>query len=552
MQSTLRRLSGLALALAATFAIAACGGDDDNGGGDTGGGGKTGGNATFLYASFPDYLDPALSYTVGGWQALVPSYTPLYTYKREKGAAGAELIPGLAESMPQISNANKTYTMRLRKGLKYSDGTPVKASDFEHTIKRVLKLESGGASFYQKIAGATKYLEAKGNQGDISGIATNDQTGEIKVTLEEPSGDFPFILSMDFAGLVPSKTPFRNMTKNPPPGVGPYKIQGVKGSREFTMVKNANYPNIPGVPAGKLDRITIRVVKNQERAIRDVLQNKADYVDEPAPGDALREFRQRARDRYSAETTNSTYYYFLNHRVKPFDDKRVRQAVAHAIDRKALQRLFGGLLAPGCNFLPPGMQGHQKIEPCPYGKPDGTADLAKAKQLIQQAGAEGERVTVWGNDEDPSKPTAEYLAQVLNSIGLKAKPQIVEGSVYFTTIGKQSTKAQAGFANWFQDYPHPANFVFLVHGESIQNTNNQNYSNANDPQVDTRIERANKQDISEAAPLYTEVDRRVVEEAHVVPYGHRQLPLITSNKINFEKVLFHPVLQADYTSFELK
>ncbi len=560
MRSILRYLLVLALALTAALGVAACGGDEEPAGetgtGDTGAateaGGREGGEATFHYASFPDYLDPALSYTLGGWQALNTTNLPLLTYKRAEGAEGAELVPALAEAMPEVSEDGQTYKLTLREGLEYSDGTPVKASDFEHTIKRVLALESGGSSFYQVIDGADEYLEAGKNKGDISGIKANDETREITINLKEQRGDFPFILAMDFAGLVPGDTAFENLTQNPPPGVGPFKITSVTGTREFVLEKNENYPDIPEVPAAHLDKITVDVVKNQERAIRDVLQNQADYVDEPSPGDALREFREKASDRFSAETTNSTYYYFLNHRTKPFDDERVRQAVAHAIDKRALQRLFGGLLQPGCNFLPPGMEGYEKIEPCPYGNPDGSPNLEEARRLIEEAGATGERVKVYGNDEDPSKPVAEYLANVLNQIGLEATPQIVEGSVYFQTIGKQATKAQAGFTNWFQDYPHPANFMFLVHGDSIQDVNNQNFGNVNVAEIDKTLDEANSTPLEEAASQYAEVDRRLVEGAHVIPYGHRQLPLLTSDRIAFDQVLFHPVLQADFTSFRLK
>src|SRR3712207_4603312 len=153
MRSTLRSLLALALALTMELFVAACG-DDDNGGGSVKGGDgggtevRTGGELTFNYPSFPDFLDPAMSYTVAGWQALVPTYTTLVTYRRERGAPGAQLIPGLAEALPEVSEDGKTYTFTLREGLKYSDGSAVKATDFEHSIKRMITLESGGASFY--------------------------------------------------------------------------------------------------------------------------------------------------------------------------------------------------------------------------------------------------------------------------------------------------------------------------------------------------------------------------------------------------------------------
>ena len=235
-----------ALVLAASATLAACGGDDD----DDGGAAAEGGEVTISQTSQPDYLDPALSYTVNGIEPLWLVYTPLLTYPHVEGAAGAELIPGLAEDLPKISADGKTYTLTLRDGLKFSDGTDVKASDFEHTIKRVLNLESGGSAFYQTIEGATEYLEKGDPEGDISGIETNDQTGEITIKLTEADASFSNILAMWFAGIVPSDTPFKNLTEDPPPGVGPFMITESVPNRQFVLEKNPEFEalNIPGHP----------------------------------------------------------------------------------------------------------------------------------------------------------------------------------------------------------------------------------------------------------------------------------------------------------------
>jgi len=294
------------------------------------------------------------------------------------------------------------------------------------------------------------------------------------------------------------------------------------------------------------------VTTNDSRAIIDVLQNKADYFDDPPTGDALREFREQAPERYRGEVTNSTYYFFVNHRVKPFDDEKVRQAVAYAIDKRALARLFGGTLAPDCNFLPPGMQGYEKLDPCPYGDPKAAPDVEKAKALIKEAGAEGKSVSVFGNDEELTRNVTEYFADVMTQIGLKPQLRILNGDVYFQTVGNQKTKAAAGFTNWFQDYPHPYNFMFLIDGKSIQSTNNQNFGNVDDEDINAELVEANTKDLTEAAPEYAAVDKKLVERADIVPYGHRILPFFTSNRIDFASVLFHPVLQVDYATFALK
>ena len=559
MRGTLRVLLGLMAVLVLALGAAACGGDDDDDNGtSTGGGapsqGTQGGEAIVNLTSFPDYMDPALTYTLEGWQSQWTVYTPLLTYAHVEGAGGAELIPGLAEALPEISDDGLTYTLTLREGLKYSDGTPIKASDFERTMQRVLNLESGGSAFYLPIKGAEKYVADGKAKGDIPGIEADDATREITITLEEPTGSFAYVLGMNFAGLVPGDTPFENLTKSPPPGAGPYKIENLRNQRGFELVRNENAPTIEGIPEPKLDKITVNVVKNQQRQVQDIIQNKVDYAIDPPPADQLREVKARYKDRYEEFITNSTYYFFMNHRVKPFDDPNVRKAVNFAIDKRALDRLFGGLLEPGCNFLPPGMKGYEKIDPCPYGDPNAAPNVEEARKLIQEAGVEGEKVTVYGNDEDPSKPVAEYLADVMNSIGLDAEPRIVEASAYFTTVGNQKTKAQAGFANWFQDFPHPANFTFLIDGDSIQNTNNQNFGNVEDPEIDKLLDEANANpDLEAAAPQYAEVDRMLVENGHIAPYGHRTLANFVSERVDFENcTVTHPLYYLDFTQLCLK
>src|SRR5918992_5522926 len=125
-----RRALVLLLAALSLFVIAACGDDDDDGGGGGGGGGdaKSGGSVTISQTSQPDHLDPALTYTVNGIEPLWLVYTPLITYPRTGDTEkDASLIPGLAEEMPTISKDGKTYELTLRQGLKYSDGSAVKA-----------------------------------------------------------------------------------------------------------------------------------------------------------------------------------------------------------------------------------------------------------------------------------------------------------------------------------------------------------------------------------------------------------------------------------------
>jgi peptide/nickel transport system substrate-binding protein len=144
---TIRR--GLAILASAALAsgLAACGGGDDNtpAGGAGGGSAKKGGTIRVLGTSYPDYLDPGLSYTVDGWQALQLVYPGLLAFPHKPGNAGAQVQPGLAEDLPDVSDDGLVWRFKLRPSLRFSDGTPLRASDFKASIERVLAMDSQGA-----------------------------------------------------------------------------------------------------------------------------------------------------------------------------------------------------------------------------------------------------------------------------------------------------------------------------------------------------------------------------------------------------------------------
>jgi peptide/nickel transport system substrate-binding protein len=515
---------------------------------------QTGGTLKAVDAAFPDYLDPALAYTADGWDSLWSAYTPLLTYEHASGANGSKVVPGLAEALPTISADGLTYKLKLRSGVEYSDGTTVKASDFKHTVERVLNLESGGASFYEGIVGAKAYEKAGKSSGDISGITTDDATGDITVKLVKADPQFTYKLAMDFVGLVPSSTPFQNETKSPPPSAGAYMVNQVTPGQGWSLVRNPHFKPLPNVPAAYADEIDVSVVKNQRAAATDLVANKIDFYYDPAGPDTLQILRAGAKGRYVQNASNSVYYEFLNTKIAPFNNLQARQAVNFAVNKTAIARLFGGLLSPTCNFLPPGVIGYQKLNPCPYGDPvTSQGDLVKAKALVTQSGTAGQSVTVWGDDKDPSPQVTAYYADLLNKIGYKAKVKIVDAADYFQTIGNATTKAQAGFADWFQDFPHAADFMFLVQSASIQPTNNQNFSNVADPKLDALIAAGNKVvDPTQAVSQYAAADKYIEDQAYGVTYGNRINPGAFSSRIDTGKVVFHPVYDYDPTTMGIK
>ena len=540
------RARTLALVLALTAAIAfggvlqACGG---------GQGDDAVGSITVGLSAPPDSLDPALSFSPEVFESLWLVYTPLLTYEHAEGESGTELIPGLAEALPEVSDGGRRYELRLRGGIEYSDGTPVRASDFEHTVKRVLALESPGTPFFSGIEGADEFLKAGRPDDDISGIEADDRTGEIAIELKAPDATFSNVLATTFAGLVPGDTPARNMTQEPPPGVGPYQFAGAERSGGFALERTAGF-DLPGIPAPELDGVNAEVVRDASRATEDVISGRLDYIVNPPAPDQLAEVRERYADRYDEFSTTSIYYFFMRPDLEPFDDRRVRQAVNLAIEERAIVRLFGGLLQPTCNVIPPSVPGHEPLDPCPYGDPNGPADLERARQLVEAAGATGEQVTVWGNSEPEPERVTEYLADALNQIGLDAEPRIIGPSVYFQTVGNERTEAQIGFANYFLDFPHPANVLSIVDGDLVQQRATLNIGRVDDPRLNDRLDDLRRVPrVETVEEEWAAVDAEIVRQAYVAPFGNRKLTTFVSERMDPDCALVHPVFGHDYTSF---
>jgi peptide/nickel transport system substrate-binding protein len=508
---------------------------------------KTFANFRVVYDNGTDYLDPGLSYTVEGWQAMWNVYLSLLGYKHAAGPDGATIVPALAESLPQVSSNGLTYTLTLRKGLKYSNGTPVKASDFKYTIKRDFLLDSSGVGFFTNIVGANQFAKTK--KGDISGITTNDTTGKITIKLMKPQGDFQNILATIFAAPVPQTTPAKDQTLHPPPSTGPYQISSSQGvSRGFTMTRNPYFKPTPNVPATNPDKITVKVVQDDSAALQQVINGQADYDYHPIPVDRLAQVQQKYGDQLKIYTPANTYYFFMNNRLPPFDNVDVRKAVNYAIDRNALVRLYGGLATPTENILPPTYPQYKKHSIYSH-------NIAKAKQLIQKAGATGASVTVWGSDRDTSKKPVEYLQQVLNQIGLKAKLKIIDAAIYWTTVGNQATKAQIGFADWFQDYPHPLDwFDVMLNGERITDQHNNNYSNFDDKAVNAKIDKL-KQDPTLNANVnaqWAALDKTIMEQAPWAPYANRQFTDFFGKNIDTSCYVNHVLYQFDFSRICMK
>ena len=559
------RLIGSTAAVCAALAVVGCG--SSGGGGSNGaatnasnsGGGKQGGTITMVESTYPQSLDPGFDYSGQGFEVNSVIYTGLLTYHRANGVAGTKLMPGLATTLPKLTDGGRIYTMTLRKGLVFSNGKPVVASDFTYTFERAVKIPWGGSGQFMtpRVIGAAAYADGKAKT--ISGIQTNDKTGKIVIHLTHPYGAFENVLGLPALGLVPAGTPMHNEANNPPPGIGPYMVKNAVVNQSYTLVKNPHWVkmHIPGIPSGHADTIVVKVSPDIASNTEAVLNNTTDVFDydDTVPGSLLAQVKAKAADRFKeADLGISTWYVFMNTQEKPFSSQLAREAVAVGLSRAALNRIASGTLAPACFLLPPAVPGHPSA-PCPYGSSQ-NGNMAKAKQLVKQSGMAGTPVTVWSETGNPAQGWMSYYTQFLNQIGFKATIKVISASVYAQTIGELRLHPQTGEYEWIEDFPNPIDFYgVLLDGGAILHTNNLNFGEVNDPHInsqDTKLGAVPATQLPSVVPQWQALDEYVSKKAYVVPFGYPTFPEFVSDRLNVKALVLNPVYGWDFTSFELK
>jgi peptide/nickel transport system substrate-binding protein len=243
--------------------------------------------------------------------------------------------------------------------------------------------------------------------------------------------------------------------------------------------------------------------------------------------------------------TLATAYIWLNTRVPPFNDVRVRQALNYAVDRNRMATLAGGALT--CQVLPPNFEGYRRF--CPYTiqpSPNGThtgPNVAKAKRLVAASGTRGQTVTLWIHECCVGLGPA-YVVAVLRHLGYKARLKVIRNSfdLYVHAATDSRRKTQAGGWQWLADYPSAGTFFPpLFTCDSFHpntSTHNFNWSEFCNPRIDAEIARARtvqETDPRAASLLWSKVDRDVTLQAPWLPYGNtQQVDFVSSRVRNYQ------------------
>jgi peptide/nickel transport system substrate-binding protein len=544
------------LAAAALTVTAACSSSSGTptAGDSTGTGGGTGfqeahkgGTLTLVAKSAGGSLDPQVNYTLQYWQLYQALYDGLLAFKKVTGQPSFTVVPDLAQAMPQVSDGGKTYTFTLRKGIKFSNGSPLTVDDVVASFERIFTVSSPTAgTFYNGIVGADACITKPAGCKLPQGVVGDAAAGTVTIHLTAPDPEFPYKLAVPHATILPKGSPATDAGTKPLPGTGAYMISSYDPNRALKMVRNPNFTewSQDAQPQGYPDEIDENFGLSVEAEVTAVENNQADWVFDPPPSDRLNEIGTKYAAQAHVNPLTAFYYLTLNTNLAPFNNPMARQAINWALDRNAMVRLYGGanLAQPACTVLPPGFPGH--VDFCDYTKGGGKTwtapDLDKAKQLVQQSGTAGQEVGVTVQDDEVNKSMGEYLQSLLNQLGYKAVLKPLSSNIQFTYIQNTNNKVQLALTSWYQDYPAPSDFLYILlgcasfHPGSDSSVNIAGYCNK---KIDGEMKQALKLGIEDppaALKLWTKIDHELADESPIATLlNPRQINFLSKRVGNF-------------------
>jgi YVTN family beta-propeller protein len=481
----------------------------------------------------PAFFDTYFSPQFGGL-----TYDDLVTFQRSAGADGLRIVPDLALAIPAPSDGGTTYAFRIRPGIRYSDGQPLRASDFRRAFERLFRVGSPGLSLYTGLVGATMCTAHPQGCDLSSGVVTDDASGTVTFHLTAPDPEFLFKLSeYSYTAPIPPRTPDREPGSRTVPGTGPYEIASASRT-EIRFVRNPFFRewSHAAQPSGNPDTIVWRTMPTAQAAVTAVSQGQADWFPGQLPADQYRQLQLHQPAQLHSSPQFAIEFAPLNTHLAPFTDVRVRQALNYAIDRAYIAQLYGGpdFATPACQPIAPGLRGYSAY--CPYTRNPGPSgawsapDLARARQLVRESGTAGEQVDVWGSPDEGFVPpgVAAYFASVLRALGYRVHLHLVPfGSI---TESMRTRFQLSTDGDWLADYPDPSSYLPQFFGCG-GGTSNGYFC---DPALDRAMQRASQLELTDparSAAAWAQIDRQLTDAAPWVPTVSLRVVELTSRRL---------------------
>jgi YVTN family beta-propeller protein len=473
----------------------------------------------------PSSLDPGNSYGTAAWEVLHLIGDGLVAF--EPTSRDARLVPDLATAIPSATDGGLTYTFRLRRGIRYSNGEVVAPADFLRAFERGWPLDPDGHQYlFSGLVGADACQSDPGTCDLSEGIVTDESSGAITFHLVAPDPEFVYKLTIPFAYPVPPSVPNEERRRRGTPGTGPYMLEAPMTDEGLTLVRNPHFRVwAPAArPDGYVDRIEWPFGVKPKEQVEAVAAGEADLAADPADSGRLEELFVTVPAQVHTSPGAWTFFAVLDTRAPPFNDVAVRRAMNLAIDRERIVQLFGGEAAARatCQQLPPNFPGYEPycpytLNPAPEGKGSWSApDMEKALRLVRRSGTAGAQVLVklppfhlsqasWGL-------VGDYMIELLDELGYVGSVKQVDTDHLYSRKLEFDMAVDA----WIMDYPAASNFF------TYRFTCDTSYPPSPgfcDPRIDAMIDRATQMQIDDpvaAGHLWAEIDREIVDQAPYV------------------------------------
>ena len=451
------------------------------------------------------------------------SYDALLGMSVLPGSTGT-LVPNLALAVPRPQDGGRTYTFHLRPGLRYWTGRRVRASDFRRGLELAARSNASLAGYLRALPGAQP-CPRPGARCDLgAAVETDDDAGTVTLHLTRPDPELLWRLALSY--FAPSPT-----NRGPIPGTGPYRIAKIVPKRLVDLRRNRYFrEQAPAAqPDGYPDRIVWELGGTPEDAVADVLAGRADYTGDPPTRRQRADLRLNSPAQFRSGPVAGNEYAWLNTRVPPFDDVRVRRALSYAVDRGLLARRWGFGARPLCQIVPPSIPGH--VQYCPYTRDPGEdgrwrgPDLAKARALIAASHTKGMRITYYAfaGVTGSASPLDTYLVSLLRRLGYKATLVALHEDRFIPVTNDARRRVQIGSGSWWADIPSASEWTQLLSCAAYDSRGPESNSNPAgfcDPAVDRltrRAARLQSTDPSAANRLWARADRLITDNAPWVP-----------------------------------
>lgn len=564
----------VALAAAGTVSLAACGGSPSSNNSSSNGGGsgssssgakataamdasvkgpaaaisgaKKGGTLTVKYSTAPETFDPTRSYYQDTGAILGQLVLRSLTTYRVNADGTSQLVPDLATDLGKQSSDGMTWTFTLKDGIKYSDGTPIKAADFVYAIKRsfaVDELPDGPTYMQQYLKGGDKYKGPFTDKSAFQGAsAPNDKTVVFHLKQKWPT--LPYYASFSQVSPIPEAKDTKTNYGNNPIAEGPYMFDKYVKGQSLTLKKNPNW-NANSDPARRqyVDSYSFQfgadIVSTQTAILAsngpDATTLNWDVVDSSLLTQAKAKPNQMAR---GADPCVS--YQTIDTRHVP---QAVREAYAVAFPYDQVHQAVGDTslsYAPASSFAPPQLPGFTKYAPVNGLTGQGKGDPAKAKQMLQKAGKSGFEISYYYATDSPQQVKSDAARKsALTAAGFKVKdvgvPKTDLRKHRAETDGKVNTST--GPSGWCYDWPAGDSIYPALFSSAVQ-TSGQSVgflgpgSDVDYKSVDSQINKIIAMPVDQQGAEWTKLDEQLAKDYVSLPYYYNFASFLFGTKVH--------------------